>query len=81
MRTYKVNGIFHNVYEGKESPPPKKVISDWRNGKIGEWVKSDDGCIVQILRKGKMLRKNSEAHYVGTCTGTFIADKSTYGYS
>ena len=78
MRTYRVNGVFHNVYESKESPPPKKVISDWRNGKIGEWVKSDDGCIVQILRKGKMLRKNSEAHYVGTCTGTFIADKSTY---
>ena len=77
MRTFKVNGAFHNVYEINESPPVK-VMGDWRKGNIGDWVESDDGCVIQILRKGSMLRKNSEASYIGTCTGTFIAEKNTY---
>tara|TARA_R110002051_G_scaffold322547_1_gene413340 strand:+ start:4758 stop:5480 length:723 start_codon:yes stop_codon:yes gene_type:complete len=77
MRSFKVNGAFHNVYEINESPPVK-VIGDWRKGKIGDWIESDDGCIIQILRKGNMLRKNSEVSYIGTCTGTFIADKNTH---
>ena len=77
MRTFKVNGTFHNVYEINESPPVK-VIGDWRKGNIGDWVESDDGCIIQVLRKGKMLRKNGEVNYIGTCTGTFITDKNTY---
>ena len=34
-------------------------------------------CIIQILRKGSMLRHNGERGYVGTCTGTFINLKST----
>jgi len=38
-------------------------------------VLADDGCIIQILRKGKMVKpagNNRTVHYVGTCTGTFV---------
>ena len=76
MRVYKVNGVYHKVYETLEESPLQKVINDWRKGKVGDWVKADDGSIIQILRKGKMLRKNGEVYYIGTCTGTFIAEKS-----
>ena len=78
MRIYKVNGEYHNVYETIEESPPKKIIDNWRKGKVGDWVKADDESIIQILRKGKMLRKNGEVFYIGTCTGTFIAEKSVY---
>ena len=78
MRIYKVNGEYHKVYETLEESPPKKIIENWRKGKIGDWVKADDDSIIQVLRKGKMLRKNGEVFYIGTCTGTFIAEKSVY---
>ena len=78
MRIYKVNGLYHKVYEAVEESPPKKIIDNWRKGKVGDWVKADDGSIIQVLRKGRMLRKNGEVFYIGTCTGTFIAEKSVY---
>ena len=78
MRIYKVNGVYHKVYETLEESPHRQILEDWRKGNVGDWVKADDGSIIQILRKGKMLRKNGEVYYIGTCTGTFIAEKSIH---
>ena len=79
MRYYKVKGIKHTVYEDiKEVPPNINIINDWRKGNIGDWVLTDDECIIQILRKGAMLRKNGERAYIGTCTGTFLVLDNTY---
>ena len=72
MREYYVNKIKHTVYDDKtEVPSSIKVIADWRDGQVGDWVHTDDGCVIQILRKGNMLRKKGTQYYVGTCTGTF----------
>ncbi len=79
MRTYKVNRVNHIVYETlSEVPPSIKVVEDWRKGNIGDWVLADDESIIQILRKGTMLRKNGDMAYIGTCTGTFTVSKDTY---
>jgi hypothetical protein len=78
MRVYKVNGVYHKVYETVEESPPHTIIDNWRKGNVGDWVKADDDSVIQILRKGRMLRKNGEVYYIGTCTGTFIAEKSIY---
>ncbi len=63
------------MYEPNE-PLPKnlKVVEDWRDGHIGDWVLADDDCVIQVLRRGQMLRskgKNKVREYIGTCTGTF----------
>ena len=75
MRFYKANGIKHRVYEpDDELPSDLLVLRDWRCGQVGEWVMADDDCVIQILRRGKMLKrmgKNKVKEYVGTCTGTF----------
>lgn len=79
MRYYKVKGIKHTVYESKrEVPPHVNIVNNWRMGNVGEWVLTDDECVIQILRKGAMLRKNGERAYIGTCTGTFLVLKDTY---
>ncbi len=75
MRQYKVNNKWHNVYESDEEVPSNiNVISDWKKAELGDWVIADDNCIIQVLRKGSMLKakgKHREAYYIGTCTGTF----------
>ena len=79
MRYYKVKGIKHTVYETEqETPPHLNIIRDWRKGTIEDWVLADDKSVIQILRKGNMLRKNGERAYIGTCTGTFLVLKDTY---
>ena len=75
MRTYKAGGKWHTVYES-DDPLPEEIIvhPNWRKGMVGDWVRADDECIIQILRRGKMLRRmgnNKVREYVGTCTGTF----------
>ena len=79
MKYYKVKGIKHTVYDTEsEVPPHVKIIRNWRMGGIDDWVLTDDKSVIQILRKGSMLRKNGERAYVGTCTGTFLVLKDTY---
>ena len=80
MRFYKVNGVEHKVYDPDDSLPEGLIVqSNWREGNVGDWVKADDECIIQIIRRGKMHKKrgkNRVAGYVGTCTGTFSASKT-----
>ena len=75
MRVYKVNKIEHVVFdEISEVPSNIKIASNSRSADIGDWVEADDGCYIQILRKGKMVvpkGRNKVREYVGTCTGTF----------
>ena len=79
MRYYVVKGIKHTVYETEsEVPPHVKIIRDWRMGSIGDWILTDDKSVIQILRKGSMLRKNGEMGYIGICTGTFVVNKDTF---
>ena len=79
MRYYKVNKIQHTVFDSvDEVPSDIHYLRDWKEGAVSDWVLADDGSIVQILRKGTMLKpkgKVREVMYMGTCTGTFVASK------
>lgn len=75
MRNYKAGGKWHKVYDPDDILPEGLIVqSNWKEANVGDWVKADDDCVIQILRKGNMLRrmgKNKVREYVGTCTGTF----------
>ena len=80
MRVYKVNGIEHRVYDSDDLLPlGVKVIEDWRDGHVGDWVKTDDECYIQVLRRGTMYKpkgRQREVDYIGTCTGTFVVSNT-----
>ena len=79
MRHYTVNKVNHTVFENAEEVPTDiSYLREWRDGRLHDWVLSDDGCIIQILREGKMIKpkgKVREVRYIGTCTGTFIVSE------
>lgn len=81
MRHYKVNGVEHTVFDSVEEVPSEiTYLEDWRDGHISDWVKTDDECVIQILRRGSMMKpkgKVRKVDYIGTCTGTFVvSDKN-----
>lgn len=79
MRNYTISNVTHIVYdEGDTIPNNIKVISNWRNGVKGDWVLSDDNCVIQIIREGKLATKskNCASRYIGTCCGTFSVKDS-----
>ena len=54
---------------------------NWKDGQVGDWVLSDDGCIIQVLRRGTMYRSKGKVRtidYIGTCTGTFLVNDKTF---
>jgi hypothetical protein len=63
------------VYEPSDLLPRNlRVLENWKSGHVGDWIKADDECIIQVLRRGQMLRakgKDKIREYIGTCTGTF----------
>ena len=75
-----MSGVEHKVYDPEDQlENGLVVIENWRDSRIGDWVKADDDCIIQVLRKGQMVRKsgrNKGREYVGTCTGTFPVGKN-----
>ena len=74
MRHHIVKGKQHRIYEPGDALPdhimPRK---DWNEARVGDWVVADDGCIIQILRRGVLGRHKT----IGTCTGTYTTSMDT----
>ena len=63
MKSYKVNGKDCYIYDEGEVPEGITVVDDWRASVEGDWVLTDDGHVIQVLKKWKNL--------IRTCTGTY----------
>ena len=66
MRSYKVNGVRHRIFDPEDSivlPNGSVIISDWKKGNVGDWVKADDECVIQVL---PFFRKAVSIHRVQT---------------
>ena len=58
MRSYAIKGIDHIVYDDlTEVPSSIYFLDNWRDADLGDWVFTDDNCVIQILRRGKMLNQ------------------------
>ena len=81
MRTYTIKKQEHHVYEDIDEIPRDLVyLKDWRKAEIGDWVLSDDACIIQVLRKNALTKPRGKVrvvYTVGTCTGTFSTSPKT----
>lgn len=61
------------MYEREEFPNPDETITDdWREGQEGDWVLTDDGEVVQILKRKAMTSTGKQGSWVRTICGTFI---------
>ena len=91
MRFGTIKGISHYIFDNDDeissyfggSPP--NIVNDWRNGSEGDWVRSDDGYIVQLLKVSDKLphpgdRKNYKwsGGWIRTIVGTFIIRRNTF---
>ena len=81
MRHYTVNKVQHTVFDSEDEVPADiHYLREWRECVLSDWVLADDGCIIQILRKGTMTKpkgKVRKVDYIGTCTGTFVVSDKT----
>ena len=77
--------VYDDIQEFEEHNPNEQVNKDWRSSNEGDWVYSDDGRIIQLLRVKNEIRHPNDRRnykfakgYVRTVVGTFInRDKTT----
>jgi len=76
MRYGKYKGTMHYVFDNEHDfsrwfqGKPPAISQDWRNAQAGEWVWSDDGRIVEILKRSQPNGCNY--YFVLTIVGTFV---------
>ena len=82
----KIGNITHYVFDSEEEmlahmgdETPDCIVEDWREADIGDWTWSDDGRLVQVLRKGPLglTADGVQKHYIGTIVGTFKVSEDT----
>ena len=77
MENFKIiKGITHCLYtteEFKDVYPEYNNITNWRSGKEGEWVLTDDNHVVQILKRGQI---KGGQYYVRTVCGSYVTSAS-----
>ena len=74
MRQYKIGKNAHPVYEDDDEIPESiKIISNWREAELGDWMRADDGNVIQALRVNQVMNQGRyPIKYIGTCTGTYL---------
>ena len=79
---HKKHYIYDHISEFYNAHPKQTPLKDWREGQEGDWVWSDDGKIVQLLKVVNKIkhpndRKNYKyaSGYVRTVVGTFLKTK------
>ena len=74
------NYLYDNTEEFKAFRPKDVLTGGWREGNEGDWVLSDDGYVLQILKKSKIVHpsyKNPRT-YVRTVCGSYIVEQKTH---
>ena len=83
MDIKEIKGIPYKLYDDlKEFEafcPNEEIAGNWRKGNEGDWVTTDDGYVVQILKKSNISHpayKNPRT-YVRTLCGSFIVEQKS----
>jgi hypothetical protein len=76
----KQHHIYDNIEEFKAFRPKDFVKGDWREGNEGDWVFTDDGYILQILKKSDISHPAYKAPrtYVRTLCGSYIVEQNSH---
>jgi hypothetical protein len=82
--TRTIKGVKHYAYESEEefrkAHPDTPLITDWKQAEEGDWCLSDDGKIVQILKRGSYIEtknRKRENPYIRTVIGMFNINRNT----
>ena len=81
MEYKEIKGIKHYLYESidmfKKINSDVKIVDDWRDGNTGDWVKTDDDYVCQVLKRGTIYEKVDQRSkdFIRTVCGTFIIQK------
>ena len=71
--------LYKNEKEFYEHNPEKKIHHNWRTAKDGDWVKSDDGKVTVVIKRGHIDKHNKNGNeYIRTLLGMVNCERTKY---
>jgi hypothetical protein len=75
--TRKIKGVSYTLYkdekEFRRHNPKQTIQSDWRGANTGDWIKTDDGQVTVVIKRGKIKtrdrKKSRKDEYIRTLLG------------
>jgi hypothetical protein len=60
--TRKIKGVSYTLYkdekEFRRHNPKQTIQSDWRGANTGDWIKTDDGQVTVVIKRGKIKTRD-----------------------
>ena len=85
MHKKKVKGVEYTLYkdekEFRQHHPREKIVPDWRGAVVGQWIKSDDGKIMQIIERWSMKDTSTPGKKKNDFIKTLMGIASTGKYT
>ena len=74
------NYLYDDEVEFKAFNPDAKIVGDWRIGVARDWVYTDDGYVLQILKRSGLKHPGykSPRNVVLTVCGSYIVEQKTH---
>ena len=71
--------LYKNEKEFYEHNPEKKIHHNWRTAKDGDWVKSDDGKVTVVIKRGHIDKHNKNGNeYIRTLLGMVNCERTKF---
>ena len=85
MHSKVVSGVEYNLYsdeaEFRKSHPKAEIVADWRSAIVGQWIKSDDGKVMKIIKRWNMKATSSSTKSNNDFIKTLLGVASTGKYT
>lgn len=77
-----IKGKDYVLYDTKEefrkAKPKTKIHNNWREAKTGQWVKSDDGKIAIVIKRGSITHNKKSVDYIRTLLGMANCERTQF---
>ena len=85
MHSKVVSGVEYRLYndeaEFRKSHPKAEIVADWRSAIVGQWIKSDDGKVMKIIKRWNMKDTSSSTKSNNDFIKTLLGVASTGKYT
>ena len=74
------NYLYDDDIEFRAFNPGIKIVGNWREGTTRDWVYTDDGYVLQIIKRSGLKHPNykSPRNVVLTVCGSFVIEQKTH---
>ena len=70
--------LYKNEEEFRKNRPKSNIHDSWRTAKTGQWIKSDDGQVTKVIKRGSMSYNKKGTDYIRTVLGMANCERTAF---